>query len=317
MMNRFDAFAGKFNFKKAITIYLIVSVLAGILSAGFLAYTFRDKLAFVYAYRRIGEKIDDNKSGLENLKPELTNLANTSSDMVDVLILNGKNQILFSAKNSDLSRNGVLELTAGTSGKSRFLSDRENPDVYFRLMKGDKLTFSMAMLGIENEVEQEYEDHYFYENSFDAKKVYLLSYITDRPSGYKVYFISDVQPVAGGKFYVKAVAALAMLFFMLYWVLLALWVYAQALKSRLNAAIWGIITLFTNLAGLFVFLLYRQGNQICYKCGALQNRSNVYCTFCGTCINKSCKACGGLAGSKDAFCRACGDKLEQDEKEVL
>ncbi|HWQ74204.1 MAG TPA: zinc ribbon domain-containing protein [Syntrophomonas sp.] len=316
-MNRFDAFVGKFNFKKAIVIYLIVSLLAGSLSAGFLAYTFRDKLTFMYEYHRIGEKVEDNKSGLENLKPELTSLANTSSDMVDILILNGQNQILFSAKNSDLSRSGVLELTANAGERSRFLTDRENTEVYFRLMKDDKLTLSMSMLGIESEVEQEYEDHYFYENSFDTRKVYLLSYITDRSSGEKVYFISDIRPVAGGKFYIKAVAAIAVLFFMLYWVLLALWVYAQALKSKLNPAMWGIITLFTNLAGLFVFFIYRQGHQTCYKCGALQNKSNVYCTFCGAKLGSVCKECNMAVNEKDSYCRNCGSALngeqEQDE----
>ncbi len=316
-MNRFDTFVGQFNFKKAITIYLIVSILAGIFSAGFLAFKFWDKLVFVFEYHRISEKAEDNKNGIENLKPELNNLANKLSDMVDILILNGQNQILFSAKNSDLSKKGILELTTNSGRRSHFLTDRENPDVYFRLMKGGNLTLPMTMLGVENEVEHEYEDRYFYENNFDAKKLYLLSYITDRASGYKIYFISNVQPVVNGKFYLKVVAAFAVLFFMLYWVLLALWVYAQALRSKLNAAMWGIITLFTNLAGLFVFLIYRQGHQTCYKCGALQNKSNVYCTFCGTRINKSCKACGGLVGNRDSFCKTCGDKLERDGKEVV
>ncbi|MEA4847306.1 MAG: zinc ribbon domain-containing protein [Clostridiaceae bacterium] len=310
-MNRFDVFVSKFKFKKAVTIYLIISVFAGILSAGFLAYTFRDKLTFLYEYRRISEKVEDSKRSLENLKPELTNLADTSSEMVDILILNGQNQILFSAKNSDLSKNGVLKLIANAGGRNRFLTGQENPDIYFRLMKGDKLTLSMSMLGIENEVEQEYEDLYFYENNFEAKKVYLLSYIIDRSSGDKVYFISDIQPVAGGKFYIKAVAAIAMLFFMLYWVLLALWVYAQAFRSKLNPAMWGIITLFTNLAGLFVFLIYRQGHQTCYKCGALQSKSNVYCTFCGTKLGSVCKKCNMAVNEKDSYCKNCGSALNR------
>lgn len=103
-MNRFDIFAEKFNFKRAVIIYLIAAILTGILSAGFLAYTFRDKITFVYKYHRINEKANDNKIGFENLEPELINLANSSSDIVDILILNRQNQILFSAKNSNLSK---------------------------------------------------------------------------------------------------------------------------------------------------------------------------------------------------------------------
>lgn len=316
-MNRFDTFMGKFNFKKAVIIYLIVSILVGAISVGFLAYTFWDKLTFVYEYHKISEKADNNKSEFENLKAELTNLANNTSDMVDVLILNSQNEILFSAKSSELSKNGVLELAASNGGHGLYLTDQQSPDIYFRLIKDDKLTLSMSMLGIENEVEQEYKDRYFYESNFNAKKVYLLSYIADKSSGDKVYFISDVQPVASGKVYIKAVAAIAMMFFMIYWVLLALWVYARALKSKLNPAIWGIIALFTNLAGLFIFLIYRQGHQTCYKCGALQNKSNLFCTFCGTKLSSVCKECNMIVNEKNSYCGNCGIALsgeyEQNE----
>lgn len=103
----------------------------------------------------------------------------------------------------------------------------------------------------------------------------------------------------------------------LYWVLLALWVYARALKSKLNPAMWGIITLFTNLAEVFVFLIYRQGHQTCYKCGALQSKSNVYCTFCGAKLGSVWKACNMAVNEKDSYCRNCGsalnEKQEQDE----
>ncbi|MDP4117844.1 MAG: zinc ribbon domain-containing protein [Bacillota bacterium] len=316
-MNRFNSFVRKLNFKKVIIVYLIVSVLAGILSVGFLAYTFRDKLTFAYAYHQISEKVSHNKYGIENLKTELSNLSNKSSDMVDILILDSKNKIMFSAKNSDLSKRGTIELLPNVDGGNRFLMDKENPDAYFKLIKGDKHTLSMTMLGVENKVEQDYKDRYFYEKSFDAKKVYLLSYIMDKSNGYKTYFISDVHPVAGGVLYIKAVAALATLLFMLYWVLLALWVYAQALKSRQNAAVWGLITLFTNLAGLFVFLIYKQGHQACYKCGALQNRSNIYCTFCGTKIGFVCKKCNMPVSENDSYCKNCGNALcsEQEGKQ--
>ncbi|MBE6081160.1 zinc ribbon domain-containing protein [Acidilutibacter cellobiosedens] len=314
-MNRFDIFAEKFNFKRAVIIYLIAAILTGILSAGFLAYTFRDKITFVYKYHRINEKANDNKIGFENLEPELINLANSSSDIVDILILNRQNQILFSAKNSNLSKNGILDLAEISGKKSHFLADQKNSNVYFRLMKGDKLKFSMAMLGIENEVEQEYADYYFYEKNYNVKKVYLLSYITDKLSGDKVYFISDIRPIVNGEFYVKIVAVLAILFFMLYWVLLAFWVYAQALKSKLNSAMWGIITLFTNLAGLFVFLIYRQGHQTCYKCGALQNKSNLYCTFCGTRLGFVCKKCNTIVSEKDNYCKNCGSVLKGERKQ--
>ena len=314
-MECFNVFISRFNFKKAVVIYLLILILAGVFSAGLFAYTFRDKLTFLYEYHRISEKVEDSKNGLEAMKPALADLADASPDMVDILILNGKNQILYSAKHSDLSQNGTVDLTPDTSGNPLFFTDRQNPEFHFRLMKGDKLTLSVSMLGIENKVKQEYEDRYFYESGFAAQKVYLLSYIADRTNGQKVYIISDVLPVAGGDLYIKVVAAIAMLFFMLYWVLLALWVYARALGAKLNASVWGIVTLFTNLAGLFVFFLYRQGGRTCYKCGALQNKLNVYCTFCGTKLGSVCKKCNTAADEKDRYCKNCGSALDEEKNQ--
>lgn len=316
-MSRFDAFIRRFNFKRAASLFLISSVLAGIFSAGFLAYQFRDKLAFAYGYHRINEQAGREKGGFESLEPELDRLAAASPDLVDILILDGKNRILFSAKNSDLSKEGSLDLAAGSGEKADYLTDAENPNVHFRLTENDKLAFSLELLGIEEKAEQDYEDRYFYEKDYNLQKMYLLSYLADRASGNKVYFVSDARPVAGGKFYLKAAAVLAMLLFMIYWVLLALWVYAQALKSKLNAPLWGLAALFTNLAGWLVFLLYRQGRQTCYKCGALQNRSNAYCTFCGTKLGSVCEKCHMPGDGRDRYCRYCGSALngekEQDE----
>lgn len=260
-MSKLDAFIRKIDFKKFVIIYLIAAVLAGVLSVGFLAFAFKDKLTFAYEYNCVSEKVEDNKNGIDAVKSNLTALAENSSDIADILILDDANKIVFSAKNSNLAQNGSLELTGSTGRENRFLMDTANPNVYFQLIKNDSFLLYKTMIDSDNEVEQRYNDDYFYENNFSAKKVYLLSYIVDKASGDKIYFISDIQPVANGETYVKAIAALAMLFFMLYWVLIALWVYANALKSKLNAALWGIITLFTNLAGLFIFLIYKQGNQ--------------------------------------------------------
>lgn len=308
-MNRFDTIMGKFNFRKAVILYLTVSILAGILSIGFLAYIFRDRLALTYGYYKLSEQAG-GESGFESLKPELNRLAASSPDLTDILILDGENRILFSAKRSELSKKGSLNLAAGSGEQSRYLTDPENPDVHFRLLEGDKLDVAKEMLGIDEEAERDYQDRYFHEKNYDRQKAYLLSYLIDEPGGEKVYFISDIRPVAGGRFCLKAAAALAVLIFMVYWVLLALWVYARALKAKMNAAIWGIVTLFTNLAGWFVFLLYRQGRRICPQCGALQSRSGAFCTFCGARLGGVCPRCHTPVSEKDRYCGHCGSALD-------
>jgi len=77
-----------------------------------------------------------------------------------------------------------------------------------------------------------------------------------------------------------------MLFFMIYWILVALWVYKNALKPKLNATIWGIIVLFTNLAGLFVYLIYKQGSQTCKNCDTAINNKDSYYKNCGSEITR-------------------------------
>lgn len=52
-------------------------------------------------------------------------------------------------------------------------------------------------------------------------------------------------------------------------IILALWVYQNARKSKLSAPVWGIITLFTNIAGVLVYLIYKHINGICGFCGAV------------------------------------------------
>jgi hypothetical protein len=312
-MNRFDAAIKKFNFRKAVTVYLVLAVLAGILSAGFLVHTFRGRLVLARGYRKVSEQADGMKNGYEGLKPELNQLAASSPDLVDILILDGQNRILFTAKHSDLSKEGFLNLAEEPDGQNRYFADTVNPNLHFRLLESDRLKISKGLLGIDEEAEREMQDRSFYKKQDRQQKNYLLSYLTDEPGGSKIYFISSAQPVPRGEFYLKAAAALAVLFFMVYWVLLALWVYAQALKARMDAAVWGIATLFTNLAGWLVFLLYRQSRQTCYRCGTVQNKDNAYCTCCGAKLGKICPRCHMSGSEDDRYCKHCGSAFDENQ----
>lgn len=52
-------------------------------------------------------------------------------------------------------------------------------------------------------------------------------------------------------------------------IILALWVYQNARKFKLSAPVRGIITLFTNIAGVLVYLIYKHINGIRGFCGAV------------------------------------------------
>lgn len=111
--------------------------------------------------------------------------------------------------------------------------------------------------------------------------------------------------------FLLATVTLLGLLFMLYWLGLALWVYKDSGSKKLNAPLWGLLVLFTNAVGLMVYLIYSQNNQSCYKCGASQSKTNIFCSHCGTKINSSYESCRNVVGKRDCYCGQCGGKLEK------
>lgn len=311
-MKNFGNIIQKLNFKKIVKVYIVFVIIGAIFSGVFLGYKFRDKLLFVYNYNRVREKIENGKLGVNAVKSDITTLANKSSDIVDILILDKNNKVSFSAKHSEFAGGGEFTLERDKSEENLYLTYSKNPNVTFMLMKKNELMLSTVFLNHEWDIKDIHNDRTFFENDFNSKKVYLLSYAANRSTGDKIYFISDVHPVPNSSLYIEIVGALATLFFMLYWVLLALWVYQNAYKSKLNALLWGIITLFTNLAGLFIYLIYKQNNNTCFKCGAVQNKGNIYCTYCGTKISNTCKNCGAITDGDDSFCNQCGSRINNN-----
>ena len=138
----------------------------------------------------------------------------------------------------------------------------------------------------------------------------MLSLLEKNVDGIKAYVISDPNPVSYGMLSLKIAASLLMLLFMIYWIIIALWVYQNARKSRLSAPVWGIVALFTNLAGVLVYVIYKHINNVCAFCGAVQPNANVFCTFCGNKIGTICPECGHSLKPDDKYCPKCGHKRE-------
>jgi len=310
-MKNFNTFIEKLNFKKIITVYIILAVVIGLLSLGFLAYVFKDKLIFAYDFNRLSERIERGKLGIDSARNELTSLAEQSSDIVDILILDKDNKVIFSAKKSEFG-NDKFTLQDERDKRGGYLTYLKNPNISFKLMNKDDLMLLAVFLGHEKKINHHYKDKNFFRNNFNSKKIYLLSYAVDRTTGEKVYFISDVHPVPNGELYTDIVGTVGIVFIILYWILLSLWVYQNARKSKTDAVLWGAITLITNLAGLFVYLIYKQSGQICYKCNTFQSRNNVYCRYCGVKIANTCRSCGRIINEGDNFCNNCGSKITDE-----
>ena len=127
-MNKLEKILSKWNFKKIVAWYLILAVVAGLACVGTVGFIYRERLNFAWQYSRLEEAKDENA-----LKTAVDKTASASADVVDVLILDGGNQVTYSAKNSEFA-SGTLELVKSGSEK-KYLTSAEHPDAVFQYVK--------------------------------------------------------------------------------------------------------------------------------------------------------------------------------------
>lgn len=301
-------FIEKINFKKVAILYIIIALLVGIGLLIFIGNKFQNKLEFIYEYHNISKNFEKNNYNLEKIKEEIKNLSENSQDIVDVLILNNENQILYSSKNSELGKQGQFELDRKDNKTDEYYTNPNMDNAIFRLTSDKELMLTTVLSNFDTDVKKDYEDEVFFEKNLSEKNLYVLSYAINDSTGEKIYFINEIHPVIDGKAYIKMALAIIMFLFMIYWIIVAVFIYQDALKSKLNPYLWGGITLFTNLAGVIIYIIYKQNNKTCFKCKTVQNRNNVYCTYCGTKLDKTCKTCGATINVHDKYCGRCGEK---------
>ena len=301
-MNRLEAILSKWNFKKIALWYLIVAIIAGLCCAGAVGYIYRGRLSFAWQYSRLEGAKDEAA-----LKTAVQKTADASADVVDVLIVNGNGQVTYSAKNSEFS-GGTLAL-AKAGGEKKYLLSDAHPDAVFQYVKNDEFMLQSIISKDFGKIRSDYDDDSAFDGALSGKTIYMLGRVNAHGSGSTVYVITVPTDVPGGMAALKVSAALAMLLFCVYWVLIALWMYKDAAKCRLTPLYWGLIGLFTNIVGLIVYKIYKRSMAICPACGTAQSAAHLYCSACGTQMAVCCTHCGGKVGAKDSFCHHCGERI--------
>lgn len=301
-MNKFETFLSKRNFKKIAIWYIIAALVVGLACAGTVAYLYRQRLSFAWKYAKLEDIKQDDK-----LRSAVDQLADASDDVVDVLILDRENNVTYSAKNSEFA-SGKLEL-AKVGNEKKYLASAAYPNAVFQYVKDEEFMLNSIINKDFGKIREDYDDDSAFERELSFKTIYMLSRVRQSESGNWVYVITIPTNVKGGVIALKATAALAVLFLCIYWVLVALWIYADAAKSKLSPLYWGLIGLFTNLIGLIIYKIYKRNAAICPACGAAQSASHLYCSYCGGQLGVRCASCGGKVGPKDRFCHHCGKEL--------
>lgn len=306
-MNKFNSIIDKMNFKRIFIGYVIITIILGILCSAAVGYIYKDKIGLALNYKSAAEKIKSRNTDIETVKTELKKLAESSGDITDILLLDNRNNILYSANSTDLAWDSAFELNNNFQNGG-FLVSEKNDDAAFHFVKKDEFMLSAVFAEKFTEIQEEYDEDNFYLNNFQNKKVYMISFLRTGADGNKVYIIGDPIPVSYGIPALKISACIAMLLFMIYWIIIALWVYQNARKSRLYAPVWGIVTLFTNIGGVLIYVIYKNINSVCAFCGTVQSKTNLFCIHCGKKIGVSCPECGHTISLRGNYCPKCGHK---------
>lgn len=302
-MNRLEKMLSKWNFKKIAVWYLVLAVITGVLCGGTVGYLYRQRLKFAWQYARLEEAKTP-----EALRMAADKTVAASEDVVDILVVDENQQILYSAKDSKFAA-GPLTLTKVGDAK-KYLASADYPEAVFLQVKGDEFMLNSIVSHDFGKIRSEYDDESAFENGLSAKTVYMLNRVQVRKAGGTAYVITRPTSVPGGETALKVTAALAMLLVCVYWVLVALWMYRDAARCKLSPLYWGLIGLFTNLIGLIVYKIYKHSATLCPACGAAQSAGHLYCSFCGAQLGARCANCGGKVGAKDSFCHHCGNKIK-------
>lgn len=304
-MNKIKERIMQCNFRKWTKTYLtalIVTMIVCLCTAG---YVFREKISTAWQYSRLSDTAEKNSTA--NLNDEADKLASTSSDIIDVLVLDSQNQILHSAKNSGLF-SGRLTLHRNSENQDYLIADSAS-NIALKYAGKDAFLLSSVLSTDNGTVRNDYEDSSFYEADTSGKTVYMLGYIKEKTNGGKIYVISQPASVAGGSLTIKAIEAAVVFFFMVYWAGLAVWIYQDAAKAKLPAWLWGLVVLFTNVVGVLVYQIYKHASLICPNCGASQSRQHHFCSCCGAVLGQTCRKCGAQIHKEDQYCPNCGSKI--------
>lgn len=283
------------NFKKVVTIYIIVLIISVIGILAFLGNKFYNKLEFIYNYEVLKESFEKNYD-INDIKKKLKNINDKSIDVIDTSLISN-NEIIYSTSN--IYENNLVKI----ENTKKYYEDSNN-DLYV-LYKKDKLFMSL-FLDEEKDID-EYNDEFMFNKKYDNK--YIITYIRNEHSSDTIVLLSQISPVKNCEIYLKITLSILILFLSIYWIIVALMIYQNTLESGLNPYLWTIITLLTNVIGVLLYLIYKYNRIVCDKCKISNNKNNLYCTNCGNKINKSCKKCHSIISKKDKYCKSCGEKL--------
>jgi RNA polymerase subunit RPABC4/transcription elongation factor Spt4 len=115
-------------------------------------------------------------------------------------------------------------------------------------------------------------------------------------------------PVAG-----KIAFAFGVFLFVVAWILLIGYVYADAKRRGMRYVMWTFLAaLIPNGIGVILYFLLRDPlPKACPHCTRLVNAKFVFCPYCGSAMKPTCPNCGRAIERAWSNCPECGTKLPE------
>lgn len=306
-MKKIDDFICKINFRKAVSVYVICSLVVFLILFSVLLFLSKDKIKLASDYEEAGD-IYEKYGVVSKLETRLDKLTRDSSDVVNVMILNRNNHVIYKANDNILHGKDSIDFTPYLNN-SKYILDNINENNIYKIAHPKDILFNANYFRNRSKLANEIEDDFLYEKYFEYKNIYLVNFMADVHGGDKVILFRDVKPIPYADKIVFTIAAFISLVVILYWIGLALWVYKDSKKANLSSPLWGLFTLITNLVGFIVYIIFKRNYKRCKNCGQIQNKNNIYCVNCGYKINATCEKCGNILNFGDQYCGRCGNKI--------
>lgn len=130
--------------------------------------------------------------------------------------------------------------------------------------------------------------------------------------GMKIYYISGHFQENKMIEMLSITHGVVRILFLLFWVLLAVWVFKDSKARGFNKAFWGLLTLFTGLIGAAIYLIVIYRLRFCSICRHKVEEAANYCQECGSILKTKCSECGEMNRLDWNYCINCGKKKEEE-----
>lgn len=125
------------------------------------------------------------------------------------------------------------------------------------------------------------------------------------------------KPTIAAIITVGATAFCGFLLLLLFWLLVAAWLYQAAVRSGMNGLLWMAAGMVGNVYAAVIFLLVRSfTRKKCHSCDVFLPRKTQHCPKCGAAMREKCENCGADCASGDQFCHLCGKQLHESNENM-